>query len=194
MGFARWGIRVGLIIGKAPGNKGNYGEMIVTSIFDSRYFGKEEHYIINNIIFETSKDVTHQIDHIVICKTGVFVIETKHLKGIIKGREEDGQWAQIIGKKIYNIYNPVLQNRTHVKIVNAFLEDKYDIHSVVVFTKSNKPLESPSCVLNLEELKDYVKNYKNNEELTSEEMKEIFKLLTEYKKNCDVSKKEHIIK
>ena len=192
MSIARWGIITGRVIGKASGNKGNYGEMIVSSIFDTRFFGKEEHYIVDNIIFEPKQGETHQIDHIVIYKTGVFVIETKHMKGIIKGKEDDYQWVQVVGKKIYPTLNPINQNQTHVKIVNAFLEDNYDVHSIVVFSRSNKPKEVPEFVLNLEALKDYVKYYKSNNELSSEQMQKIYNSLVEYKNNCNVTKKDHV--
>lgn len=43
-------------------SKGAFGEMIVSSIFNNRYFGEEEHYLVNDIIFEY-EGTTHQIDH-----------------------------------------------------------------------------------------------------------------------------------
>ena len=61
-------------------SKGRLGERAVDSIFRSAIFGKGERYIINNVIFETPDKATHQIDHIVIYRTGVFCIETKNLR------------------------------------------------------------------------------------------------------------------
>lgn len=62
----------------------------------------------------------------------------------------------------------------------------------MVFTKSNKPKDCGSEVLDLQELKDYVKNYQADKELTSEEMKEIYNALATFKGETIVSKEEHI--
>ena len=55
-----------------PQSRGTFGEMIVASIFDPRFFGEEEHYIVNDLLFETSDGKTHQIDHVVIYKMVYF--------------------------------------------------------------------------------------------------------------------------
>lgn len=194
MGITKWGIKAGRAIGKDPNKKGDFGEMIVASIFDPRFFGDEEHYLVNNLIIETSDGITHQIDHVVIYKTGIFCIETKNIKGRIVGDNESEQWLNYRGNRQFFIYNPILQNRTHVKVLNAFLESNYDIQSVVVFTNSNKANGLYDYVLNLEDLRGYIKNYKPFKELSSAEMKEVFKTLNNYKESCGISKREHIAK
>jgi len=141
-----------------PQSRGTFGEMIVKSIFDPRFFGDEEHYLVNDIILQTPDGKTHQIDHVVIYRTGVFCIETKNIEGSIL----------------------------------EFLEYKYNVYSVIVFVKSNKPKDCGPEVLDLQELKGYVKNYKCEEELTSEQMKEIHKALTTYKEEAGFTKAEHI--
>ena len=146
-------------------SRGTFGEMIVASIFDSRFFGEDEHYIINDVIFETPDGKTHQIDHIVIYKTGIFCIETKNIHGLILGHPNVNTWKVYNGKDSYEIYNPILQNKTHVAVLSEFIEWKYDVHSIIVFIKSNKPKDCGEEVLNLEELKDYVKAYPCNKEM-----------------------------
>ncbi|WP_339385147.1 nuclease-related domain-containing protein, partial [Vibrio paracholerae] len=42
----------------------------------------------------TTEDGTTQIDHIVVSKFGVFVIETKYMKGWIFGSKDQKQWTQ----------------------------------------------------------------------------------------------------
>ena len=61
-----------------------------------------------------------------------------------------------------------------------------------MFVKSNKPKDCGPEVLDLQELKDYVKNYQTNKELTSEEMKEIYSSLTTYKEGTGFTTEEHI--
>ena len=174
-----------------PQSRGVFGEMIVSSIFDYRFFGKDEHYIVNDIILETSDGKTHQIDHVVIYKTGIFCIETKHIEGLIIGNQNLKMWKVYNGKEPYEIYNPIKQNEKHVAVLSEFIQWKHNINSVVVFTKSNKPKDCGENVLNLEELKDYVKNYPFEKEITSDEMKNVFDSLTTYKNESDITKEAH---
>ena len=176
-----------------PQSRGNFGEMIVKSIFDPRFFGNEEHYLVNDIILGTPDGKTHQIDHVLIYKTGVFCIETKNIEGLILGHPKVNPWKVYVGKnEPYDLYNPILQNETHVKVLSEFLEYRYNVCSVVVFVKSNKPKDCGPEVLDLQELKDYVKNYPCDKELSSEQMKEIYSLLTTYKEEVGFTKAEHI--
>ena len=192
MGIARWGIRAGIIIANSPNNKGNFGEMIVASVFDPRFFGNEEHYLINNIYFETGDGKTHQIDHVAIYKTGIFCIESKNIKGKIIGDSNYPKWAVINNDKKYGFLNPIKQNETHVKILRAFLESNYDVHSIIVFINKNKPNDSTSSVLNIDELRDYIKNYDSDVTLTSEQMKAVYETLSNHKNSSKITKTEHI--
>lgn len=173
-------------------SRGTFGEMIVASIFDPRFFGEEEHYIVNDIIFEMADGQTHQIDHVVVYKTGIFCIETKNVEGLILGHPSIDSWKVYNGKKSYDIYNPILQNKKHVIVLSEFVEWRHDVHSIIVFIKGNKPKDCGEEVLNLQELKDYVKNYPCQKEMTSKEMKEVYSFLTTYKEESDVTQTEHI--
>ena len=176
-----------------PQSRGTFGEMIVASIFDPRFFGDEEHYIVNNIIFETDDGNTHQIDHVVIYKTGIFCIETKNIEGRIVGNPNDKIWKVHNGGEPYDILNPILQNNKHVMVLSEFIEWKTAVHSIIVFVKGNKPKGCPSYeIIDLQYLKDYVKNYPCDKELTSEEMKEIYDMLTTYKEDANISLEEHL--
>ena len=175
-----------------PQSRGTFGEMIVASIFDPRFFGEEEHYIVNNIILETPDGKTHQIDHVAIYKTGVFCIETKNVKGLILGHPDVRTWAVYCNNKRYNTLNPIIQNKKHVAVLSEFIDWKYDIHSIIVYIKGNKPKDCGETVLNLRELKDYVKNYPCEKELSSEDMKELFKLLTSYKEESSLTVFDHV--
>ena len=73
---------------------------------------KQDYLIINDITIKDSNNYTHQIDHVVISKYGIFVIETKQYNGYIQGGEYDKNWVQ--NKKI-QIHNPIHQNYGHVK-------------------------------------------------------------------------------
>ena len=176
-----------------PQSRGSFGEMIVASIFDNRFFGDEEHYIVNDLLFGTPDGKTHQIDHVVIYKTGVFCVETKNIVGLIIGHQDANEWKVYVhsGAEPYNIYNPLMQNKGHVNVLSKFL-NRSGIHSVVVFIKGNKPKDCSEAVINIQELKDYIKNYRCEKELNSNEMKEIYGLLTSHKEVVDIMKTDHI--
>ena len=49
-------------------------------------------YLINNLCFKDEEGYSSEIDHILITKAGVFVIETKSNYGKIYGNENDIMW------------------------------------------------------------------------------------------------------
>lgn len=174
-----------------PNSQGTFGEMIVTSMLTSKFFGNEERYLVNNLFFEDTTG-THQIDHILIYHKGIFCIETRHIDGLIVGEVDGGHWGMMVNGKRHHLFNPVKQNSIHVKFLNEFFENKYPVFSVVVFTKENKPKGIGDPVVNFSELKNYIINYPSSEDLSSEEMQEIYNKLDTYKKNCKISKEEHV--
>lgn len=145
-------------------NQGIFGEMKVASIFHPIFFGNDEQIIFNDVtILEEKKKNKHQIDHLVILPYGVFVIETKNINGRIQGELNSENWVLSNGK---TIYNPLMQNATHVRVIKEYLGLDKGVYSVVVFANSNKPsnISTPELV-NLEDLKEYIKSFKdkNNE-------------------------------
>jgi restriction system protein len=88
---------------------------------------------VHNVTLPTP-DGTTQIDHVIVSRYGVFVVETKNYKGWIFGSERDAQWTQsLFGKKL-RFQNPLRQNYRHVRALAEFLnlpEDRF--HSVVMF-------------------------------------------------------------
>src|SRR6478609_6172097 len=64
---------------------------------------------------------TTQIDHIVVSRFGIFVIETKNYKGWIFGSESQRQWTQQIYRKKSSFQNPLHQNKLHVRALMSFL-------------------------------------------------------------------------
>ena len=94
-----------------------------------------EYRVLNDIMIGGGGK-TAQIDHVVVCRRGVFVIETKNYDGWIYGREFDEQWTQVFFKRKHRFYNPLLQNAGHIRALRHLLSPLGDIplHSVVVFT------------------------------------------------------------
>lgn len=117
---------------KTPWFKGVFGEFLVN--FAAKLFLKKDTYhLIKNVTLPT-EDGTTQIDHIIVSKYGIFVIETKNMKGWIFGGENQRTWTQKIYKHTSKFQNPLHQNYKHTKTLQSCLdlpEDK--MFSLVVF-------------------------------------------------------------
>ncbi|WP_051663056.1 NERD domain-containing protein [Alicyclobacillus macrosporangiidus] len=93
--------------------------------------------VLNDVtIPKEESNGTVQIDHIVVSPFGIFVIETKHYDGWIFGKEDDYQWKQVIYKRKETFLNPFIQNKTHIKALQAALAENSPLKffSVVVFS------------------------------------------------------------
>lgn len=81
---------------------------------------------------------TSQIDHVVVSSKGVFVVETKNIQGRISGSEHAQYWQQHLSRSSHSFYNPLLQNKSHIKALQKALPDIDPalFVSVVVFTSA----------------------------------------------------------
>ena len=124
-----------IIIGviKTPWFKGMLGEFVI-NVSVKLFLDKEQYHLIKNVTLPTEGGTT-QIDHIIVSKFGIFVVETKNMKGWIYGSAEDDTWTQKIYRHKNRFQNPLRQNYKHVKILQSLLGLKdSQIHSIVVFT------------------------------------------------------------
>ena len=116
--------------------------------------------LMNNIFLKTARGIT-QLDHILLCKWGVFVIETKSHNGKINLHSKE--WVQIYKDKIVRFHSPLLQNETHCKALETLLRKssafrRIPVRGVVVFTSKKVHFSKRhSQVIRLEELSRYIK-------------------------------------
>ncbi|NCC06421.1 MAG: NERD domain-containing protein, partial [Proteobacteria bacterium] len=100
----------------------------------STQLDKDDYRQFHDVTLPTA-DGTTQIDHIIVSKFGIFVIETKNMGGWIFGNPNHPKWTQTFGKSKKSFQNPLRQNYKHIKELESLLqiaEDKF--FSVVVFT------------------------------------------------------------
>jgi hypothetical protein len=98
------------------------------------------------------KDGTTQVDHVLVSRFGVFVIETKDHKGWIFANAKQANWTQVLFKVKFKFQNPILQNFRHVRAVQDLLDflPTSAIRSVVVFTgEAEFKTEVPQGVFSL---------------------------------------------
>lgn len=92
--------------------------------------------LLNDIFLKSGKGNT-QIDHILLCRWGIYVIETKSHNGRIQIAEK--QWVQHYGDKVIRFHSPVKQNEVHIKALKQLLSEekrfsKIPVKGIVVFT------------------------------------------------------------
>lgn len=170
---------------------GVQGERKVNAKLNPLIFGKVEHRQINNLILLDKNGKSHQIDHIEIRENGIFCIETKSYLGWIFGNANSDKWTQTLynGEK-HQFFNPVKQNKSHCYHISNVLGKKYIINSLVVMVNNNADKIPCSTVINLNDLKSYLRSFDNGVHLSIEEMDMIYsKLLNASSK---MSNEQHI--
>jgi len=117
---------------KSPFMKGVFGELRVN--LAARFFlDKKVYTLFKNVTLPTEGGTT-QIDHIIVSRYGVFVVETKNMKGWIFGSIQQKNWTQKIYRHTNTFQNPLHQNYKHTETLRSALELEPDeVLSVVVF-------------------------------------------------------------
>lgn len=125
-------IFIGLAILKTARFKGIFGEFLVNLMARIR-LDKDTYHVIKNVTLPTGNGTT-QIDHIIVSVYGIFVVETKNMKGWIFGGETQKTWTQKIYKYSQKFQNPLHQNYKHVKTLQTLLNlSDNQLYSVIVF-------------------------------------------------------------
>lgn len=177
---------------KSPWGKGKTGELIVRII--TKYsLNKNDYYHFHDLILPTL-DGTTQIDHLFISKYGIFVVETKNMRGWIFGKENDKFWTQKIYKRSFKFQNPIHQNFKHIKAVESIVAVPLNcIHSVIVFVGDNKfKTKIPQNVTYGLEAVSYIKSFKDVVFSEKQVSEIVIKLGSGKIKNTFNARKKHI--
>ena len=119
----------------AAGALGDEGENVVSARLRKL---PEEYDVFNDVVFQHEGRST-QIDHVVVSRYGLYVIETKNMAGPIYGSENSEFWSEYLpetrrSKREYRFRNPIWQNEGHIKALRAVLQDtEVPVYGIVVF-------------------------------------------------------------
>ena len=131
-----------------------------TDISQKLLLDSKEYHCFNDTLVQAGSRQT-QIDHIIVSKYGLFVVETKNKRGWIFGSADDNHWTQVLFNKKVRFQNPLRQNYLHTKSLADFLEiDHSKIHSVVVFWGGTFKNQMPENVITWREYTRYIKSKK----------------------------------
>jgi hypothetical protein len=138
----------------------NSGEELVSRILLA-HFRAPDYHLMNHVTLRMD-DGTTQVDHILVSRFGVFVIETKDYNGWLFASESDAKWTNVHYHLKYKFQNPIRQNFRHVIAVQNVLEfvPRGAIKSVVVFCGSAEfKTDVPAGVVHVDELIEYLKRH-----------------------------------
>ncbi len=182
-----------LFIWNLPANKGKRGERKVAKALE-KYVQNNGGYIINDVIIPNSNGGTSQIDHVLFCKEGIVVVETKNYGGRLYGKADQQNWTQVLayGNTKNKMYNPLLQNKTHIYNLKQIIGGSFEYHSCIVILRANLDyLDAEDEVFTLREFRTAL-NDLNNSKYSNEQINSAYNKLLEYKNNPIATAKEHV--
>jgi len=125
------------------------------------YLNADIYRKFHDVIIPTDNGTT-QIDHVLVSPYGIFIVETKNMKGWIFGSERQPKWTQTLYRKKYSFQNPLRQTFRQKKILAEYLEiDESSIHTVIYFIGNCKfKTELPENVIR-SGLGQYIKTFRD---------------------------------
>lgn len=161
------------IVRKKPNDYGKYGETLVSRA-NGLAFGRDKYKAFDNVTLALKDGSTTQIDHILVSCYGVFVIETKHIKGVIKGSHEAKTWSREHKGSSHEFQNPLLQNYRHIKALAEVTGAPLDLfESVVVFLgEGSFAFREPPNVFRGGAYIEYIRSFKDKK-INPKELKAI---------------------
>ena len=162
----------------------------------SRELGYKDYFIFNNLIIPSENRGSTQIDHIVVSKFGIFVIESKDYSGWIFGEKDQTFWTQSLpgGKNKFQFQNPIHQNYAHIMALKALMPFAADsFYSIVVFSDKSEIKTAPiENVVYLSQLIGCIKKY-TQEKLTENDTQLVIGKLSYACQTVDITTSEHIV-
>jgi len=158
-------LAVGFVLGRYRASRAfrasgfqTLGEVLLSRVVATN-FSPPDYHLMNHVTLPLS-DGTTQVDHILVSRFGVFVIETKHFKGWIFADAKQASWTQVLFHRKFKFQNPIFQNMRHVRAVQGLLDflSPGAVESVVVFTGDAEfKTETPEGVFSLPGLIEYLR-------------------------------------
>lgn len=97
--------------------------------------GPEFHHF-RRIVIPASRGTT-EVDHLIVSRYGIVVVELKDRSGWIFGNRFEPYWTVVHFGRKFKFQNPLHQNVGHLKALEAFLGAESDVlHGIVVFRGS----------------------------------------------------------
>ena len=128
-------------------------DLLLDSIFDDEWKGKRgeklterelklvqlfgrKGRVLRNVYLPKDNGETSELDVIFITQKGIFIFESKNYSGWIFGDEKEKYWTAMLPNRQKNqFYNPIMQNKTHLKWMRSFVGDEIPLFSIIAFSE-----------------------------------------------------------
>ncbi len=164
--------------------RGTWSERnLISALLD---YGISPKAIFHDLYVKNGKYGFSQIDIVVATKVGLIVFEVKDYSGWIFGKGRQNQWTQVLnyGNQKYRFYNPVLQNESHIKVLQKQSKQFANLpfYSVVVFYGNSELrdisfIPDGTFVIKPHRLDDVLDIIFDNDEAEYTDKREIMKIL-----------------
>lgn len=160
-----------------------------------------EYFVINDLMLNRGNGYTSQIDHVVVSRYGIFVIETKNISGYIYGSEHSQTWKRVWKAWYYGIErsnelvfdNPVRQNEAHIRALSSKLGNiaiKY-IPIIAFSTKAELRVSATHThVIYSSQVRKLIRSY-SEPVMSFEKVKQIYECLLEINVSDENVRKQH---
>jgi len=130
----------------------------------------DDYFILNDLMITDTRGMTTQIDHVVISRFGLFVIETKCFKGWIFANPQNRFWTQSLyaggrgwfaRSKKHKFQNPIKQNWRHIYVLSERLKlpQKYFVNVVVFSGNASFMTAVPDNVMGVKAVVPYIHSF-----------------------------------
>lgn len=146
-----------------PGFKGVFAEYKLNQLLRWRLSKQYLHF--RKLKLFTAKDELTEIDHLVLCPFGIFVIAVRSNRGRIGGSETAANWSRHYFGATKPLMNPLHQNFKNVEAVKHLLQlqgtdTAQAVHSVIAFNRVAQFASSmPANVMFVDAAADYIKQF-----------------------------------
>ena len=142
-----------------PRLKGKLGEGLI-NFWIRQLLDPTVYHLIPDVTLPTA-DGTTQVDHVIVSRYGIFVIETKTYKGWIYGNATDSQWTQVNFRRKDRFQNPLRQNFRHTQTMAELMSLPPDFFkSMVIFVGTPQfKTEMPANVMLVKGFIRYIRSH-----------------------------------
>lgn len=170
---------------------GDSAEMRVNEYLSQSFPGA---VIFNNIYLKTGIGLT-QLDHLLICSQGIYIVETKSHNGYIITR--GNHWTQRWRDKTVRFHSPTIQNEIHRKALERILKSNmryidFTIRCVTVFTSKNVRFSKKvDDVIKLSELNSYIRANRSDKVLYKPTIEKLRQIVEENAERSRLRQRNH---
>ncbi len=183
-------------------DKGKYGEYLIYKYLS--YFEQTGARFLFNSYLPCENGKTTEVDVMMIHASGIYIFESKNYSGWIFGDSEQKMWTQSLsgrhGRSQKNkFYNPILQNKTHIKELRRIVGNDVPCYSIIVFSERCKLKKlnlhnSDVHVVKRENLRQLMENlrFANSASMSVETVEQIYRKLYPFTQVSEEVKADHV--